>query len=234
MAITGKPLGATATMWDTLGWGGETQALIYHPGSGEVIGVNGLGVAPTGAKAELFRERGEEYLPAWGPLAAVTPGTPGALMTMLADWGTLSLEEVLKPSIQMAEGYPMEAGTASRIEGSRNRIAGWPYSKQVFLPHLSGEGVGEAGGGAATADELSSDPNAAPETDGGRPRAAPYEGEIFRQPDLARTLRKLVEAQRGALAAGADREEAIYAAYDRFYRGDIAAEIVRSTWEKGA
>ena len=78
MAITGKPLGATAgamifqkggnavdascamlaavcTMWDTLGWGGETQALIYNPTTGKVIGINALGVAPTGATPEFFR-----------------------------------------------------------------------------------------------------------------------------------------------------------------------------------
>ncbi len=51
-------LGATATMWDVLSWGGETQALIYHPKTGKVIGINALGVAPTGATAEFFKEKG--------------------------------------------------------------------------------------------------------------------------------------------------------------------------------
>jgi gamma-glutamyltranspeptidase / glutathione hydrolase len=41
-------LGATSTMWDVLSWGGETQALIYNPHTGEVIGVNGLGVGGGG------------------------------------------------------------------------------------------------------------------------------------------------------------------------------------------
>ncbi len=100
MAITGKPLAATAgaitfqkggnavdaacamiaataTMWDVLSWGGETQALIYNPDTGKVIGVNALGVAPTGATADFFRARGMKYPPEYGPLAAVTPGTPG-------------------------------------------------------------------------------------------------------------------------------------------------------------
>ena len=44
-------LGATATMWDVLGWGGETQALIYNPETGKVVGVNALGAAPAGATA---------------------------------------------------------------------------------------------------------------------------------------------------------------------------------------
>ncbi|MEO7658710.1 MAG: gamma-glutamyltransferase family protein, partial [Pyrinomonadaceae bacterium] len=33
-------LAATSTMWDTLSWGGETQALIYNPKTGKVIGIN--------------------------------------------------------------------------------------------------------------------------------------------------------------------------------------------------
>ncbi len=49
-------LAATSTMWDTLGWGGETQALIYNPHTGEVKGINALGVAPTGATAEFFHK----------------------------------------------------------------------------------------------------------------------------------------------------------------------------------
>ena len=233
VAITGKPLGATAgamtfqrggnavdaacamlaatsTMWDTLGWGGETQALIYNPHTGEVIGIDALGVAPTGATADFFREKGMEYPPSWGPLAAVTPGTPGGLMTMLAEWGTLSLAEVLEPAIQMARGYPIEAQAADRMESSRDRIEEWPYSKAVFLPHL-----GEGSDGAE------------------EERAAPSAGEMFVQADLARTLEKLVETERAALDAGKSRKEAIYAAYDRFYKGDIAEEIARATQEQG-
>src|ERR1700719_607694 len=113
LAITGKPLAATAgamifqkggnavdaacamiaatcTMWDTLSWGGETQALIYNPHTGKVVGINALGVAPTGATPEYFKSKGMAYPPEFGPLAAVTPGTPGGIITMVAEWGRLS------------------------------------------------------------------------------------------------------------------------------------------------
>ena len=227
VAITGKPLGATAgamifqrggnavdaacamlgatsTMWDTLGWGGETQALIYDPNQKKVIGINGLGVAPTGATAQFFKDMDLEYPPSTGPLAAVTPGTPGALMVMLAEWGTMSLAEVLEPSIEMADGYSIEASAANNLERNKALFKEWgTYSTDVFLPHL------------------------------GEEREAPYPGEIFRQPNLAATLRKLVEAEAGALAAGKSREEAIYAAYERFYKGDIAAEFARGAQEIG-
>ena len=81
MAVTGKPLAATAgsiifqkggnavdaacamlaatcTMWDALSWGGETQALIYNPKTKKVIAINALGVAPTGATVAFFKSKG--------------------------------------------------------------------------------------------------------------------------------------------------------------------------------
>ena len=226
MAVTGKPLAATAgamifqkggnavdaacamiaatsTMWDTLSWGGETQALIYNPNTGKVVGINALGVAPTGATPEFFHKKGMNYPPEFGPLAAVTPGTPGGIMTMLAEYGTMSLAEVLAPAIQMADGYPIEAELSNTIEHYKDKIAQWPYSKRTILIHP------------------------------GAVREGPQPGEIFRQPELAATLRKLVEAEHKARAAGMDRKAAIYAAYDRFYKGDIAQELVRGTREQG-
>lgn len=226
MAITGKPLAATAgasifnkggnavdaacamlaatcTMWDVLSWGGETQALIYNPKTGKVIGINALGVAPTGATAEFFKEKGMNYPPEFGPLSAVTPGTPGGLCTMLAEYGTLSLKDVLSPAMTLAEGYPIEAQTANAIERGKDRIKEWPYSKAVFLTHL------------------------------GESREAPDAGEIFVQKELFETLKKMVDTEQQALKKGKGRKEAIYAAMDRFYKGDIAQEFVRGAREQG-
>ncbi len=226
MAVTGKPLAATAgamiftkggnavdagcamlaatcTMWDVLSWGGETQALIYNPKTKKVIAINALGVAPTGATADFFKNKGMKYPPEFGALAAVTPGTPGGLMTMLAEYGTMSLKEVLAPALQMAEGYPIETQTANAIERGKEQIKQWPYSKKVFLPHL------------------------------GEKREAPDGGEIFVQKDLLATLKKLVNAEQQALAKGKSRKEAIYAAYDLFYKGEIGKEFSRGCREQG-
>ena len=226
MAVTGKPLAATAgamvfnkggnavdascamlaatcTIWDVLSWGGETQALIYNPHTKQVIAINALGVAPTGATAEFYKSKGMKYPPEYGPLAAVTPGTPGGLMTMLAEYGRLSLAEVLAPAMQMAEGYPIEAQTANSIERGKAQIKKWPYSKKVFLPHL---------------DEK---------------REAPHAGEVFVQKDLLETLKKLVATEQESLKQGMSRKEAIYAANARFYTGDIAKEIARGCQEQG-
>jgi gamma-glutamyltranspeptidase/glutathione hydrolase len=270
MAITGKPLAATAgammfqkggnavdaaaamlaatcTMWDTLGWGGETQALIYNPRTKQVIGINALGVAPTGATAEFYKSKGMSYPPEYGPLAAVTPGTPGGLMIMLADYGKLSLKDVLEPSIQMADGFPIEAQLANTIERQKSWIKQWPYSKAVLLPGSgspvapSRESPGPESGprSTGTSASASAGPQITPSHDLVQTttttagREAPMPGAMFRQADLAATLRKLVDTEQRALKQGKSRRDAILAAYDRFYKGDIAQEIARSTQEQG-
>src|SRR6059058_1903596 len=108
MAVTGKPLAATAgamiferggnavdaaaamiaatcTMRDTLSWGGETQALIYDPHAKKVVGINALGVAPTGATAAFFHAKGMKYPPEYGPLAGRHPGDGGGVREALAE-----------------------------------------------------------------------------------------------------------------------------------------------------
>ena len=226
MAITGKPLAATAgatifnqggnavdascamlaatcTMWDVLAWGGETQALIYNPKTKKVIAINALGMAPTGATPEFYKGKGYKYPPQYGPLAAVTPGTPGGLCYMLAEYGTMSLEQVIKPAMQLAMGYPIDIETANSIERNKGEIKQWPYSKAVFLPHP------------------------------GEKRESPEPGEVFVQQDLYNTLTKMVDAEKMALKKGKSRKEAIYAASDRFYKGDIAKEFSRGSIEQG-
>lgn len=226
MAITGKPLAAqagamifqqggnavdaacamlaaTCTMWDVLSWGGETQALIYNPATKKVIAINALGFAPTGATPEFFKSKGYNFPPEYGPLAATTPGTPGGLCYMLATYGTMSLQQVLAPAMELAAGYPIDAQTANSMERGKERIKEWPYSKKVFLPHS------------------------------GAKREAPEAGEIFVQKDLLETLTKMVATEQQALKQKKSRKDAIMAAYDRFYKGDIAKEIVRGCREQG-
>jgi gamma-glutamyltranspeptidase/glutathione hydrolase len=60
---------------------------------------------------------------------------------------------------------------------------------------------------------------------------APEAGAIFRNPDLARTLKRLVEAE--TENAGKGRHEALRAARDRFYKGDIAREMAKFSEANG-
>ena len=220
MAVTGKPLAATAgamifehggnavdaacamiaatsTMWDTLSWGGETQALIYNPHTGKVIGINGLGVAPTGATPEYFHKLGMKFPPEYGPLAAVTPG------------------HARRPHDHA--GRVRHAESRRRCSRRRSR---WPTairSRRSSSNTIEHNKDAPASSGRTRRRVLLPHPGSAHE--------APEPGEMFRQPDLAATLRKLVEAEKQALAAGKDRKDAIYAAYERFYKGDIAQGV---------
>jgi gamma-glutamyltranspeptidase/glutathione hydrolase len=226
MAITGKPLGAESgaqifqqggnavdaacamlasmcTQWAVLSWGGETQAIIYNPKTKKVISIDALGFAPEKATVAYYKSKGYYFPPEYGPLAAVTPGTPGGLCYMLAEYGTMSLKQVLAPAMQLAAGYPIEAAAANNMEKNLSWIKQWPYSSKVFITHP------------------------------GEQREAPEPGEIFVQKDLLATLTKMVEAETAALQAHKSRKEAIYAAYDRFYKGDIAREFVRGCQEQG-
>ena len=226
MAITGKPLGAESgaqifqqggnavdaacamlasmcTQWAVLSWGGETQAIIYNPKTKKVISIDALGFAPGKATAAFYRSKGYYFPPEYGPLAAVTPGTPGGLCYMLAEYGTMSLKQVLAPAMQLAAGYPIEAMAANNMQKYMSWIKQWPYSSKVFITHP------------------------------GEKREAPEPGEIFVQKDLLSTLTKMVEAEDQALKQKKTRREAIYAAFDRFYKGDIAREFVRGCQEQG-
>jgi gamma-glutamyltranspeptidase / glutathione hydrolase len=226
MAITGKPLGAESgaqifqqggnavdaacamlasmcTQWAVLSWGGETQAIIYNPKTKKVISIDALGFAPGAATVAYYRSKGYYFPPEYGPLAAVTPGTPGGLCYMLAEYGTMSLKQVLAPAMQLAAGYPIEAMASNNMQKNMSMIKLWPYSSKVFITHP------------------------------GEKREAPEPGEIFIQKDLLATLTKMLEAEDAALKQHKSRKEAIYAAYDRFYKGDIAREFVRGCQEQG-
>ena len=95
-------------------------------------------------------------------------------MVMLAEYGKLSLAEVLEPAIRLADGFPIEAQLANYIGRQRARLVQWPDSRRVMLPQSR--------------------------------RLAARAGQIFRQPDLAATLRKLVEAEKQARAAGKESQ----------------------------
>ena len=200
VAITGKPLAATAgamifakggnavdaacamlgavcTMHDVLSWGGETQALIYNPKTGKVIGLNALGVAPTGATAEFYKAKGYAYPPEYGVLSAVTPGTPGRA--------------------------PDDARRIRDDEPRRGPGAGPPDGRRLSdgqgdgRPHREGQGQDQ---GLALLPRRS----ASPPRRGRTKRRGP--GEIFRQPDLAETLKQARRGRAPGPGRGQDAE----------------------------
>ncbi len=187
--------------------GGEAPMLIYSASARRVVAINGNMIAPARATIEHYRSLGLELVPYSGLLAAGVPAAFDALATALAEFGTMSLAEVLEPALALAqEGFPMHvglAGASPKEVDPHNAGAGaslrlfakkflteWPSTGRIYLP--DGE--------------------------------VPEIGTIIKNPSLAKFFARLLDAEAAAKNRG--RAAALRAASDRFYRGDIALEIV--------
>jgi gamma-glutamyltranspeptidase/glutathione hydrolase len=175
---------------------GECVALVHDARTGLVQALSGQGTAPALATIDLFRGRGLDRIPTGpGPdahLSFTVPGAVDAYLTLLETRGTRTLSEALAPALSYAEH-------GFPMYEYMHRMLAIPESRAQFdLYPPGGTAVFYPGG------------------------RTPAVGELFAQPVLAATLRRLVEADargRGHRAAG------IAAARERFYRGDVAAAI---------
>src|SRR5438094_10278544 len=87
------------------GFGGEAPTMIYDAKTREVIVINGQGPAPKAATPALFAKAG--FVPGNGPLGATIPAMLDAMAIALETKGTMHLEQVLQPAIELADGFPM-------------------------------------------------------------------------------------------------------------------------------
>src|SRR5512142_334936 len=118
------------------GPGGEVPGIAHHAARGETFVLCGQGTAPAAATPEAFAALGLDLVPGSGLLAACVPGSFGAWMLMLREFGTLRLRDVMGYAIGYAAGgYPLVPaiswGIASVAELFRDH---WPSSAEVYLP----------------------------------------------------------------------------------------------------
>jgi gamma-glutamyltranspeptidase/glutathione hydrolase len=196
---------AATTEYSHVGWGGEAPILIRTK-DGKVHAIAGVGTMPKLATADFYRNRplrlGEILEPPEkGGLRGIIPvaGIMAALVPSLPEATLVALRDYGTKSFNEAVAPAIEFADGSAIDEQR---AGSIQSSREFftlwpssMKHFMPEG------------------------------RAPMPGEIFRQPDLARSLRGMAEAEKKALAAGASRTAAIDAVRDYFYRGEIAKKI---------
>jgi gamma-glutamyltranspeptidase/glutathione hydrolase len=166
---------------------GECVAMLHVAGRNETVAMSGQGTAPARATVAEFKKRGMPRIPT-GPgrdahLSFTVPGAVDAYLTLLETYGTRSVRDALAPAVEYAE-------RGFPMYEYMHRMLSIPETRTQFALY-------PPGGDAVFY------PN-------GR---VPRVGELFVQPALAGTLKKLVEA--GSVAA----------ARERFYRGDIAATI---------
>lgn len=122
---------------DQNGPGGDCPILLWSEKKAKPEVICGQGVAPGAITAQGLRDMGLEVVPGIGHLPAVVPGSFGAWMRLLADYGSLSLREVLTPAIEIASnGFLMKPGVAAHIANCAPFMtAHWPSSAAVYLPH---------------------------------------------------------------------------------------------------
>ena len=181
------------------GVGGDLFAIVYVAKEKKLYALNASGMAPTGATIAHLHTLGYDKdptnpgpgsgMPVFGILPVTVPGAVWGWEELLKRFGTRSFKELLQPAIDYAEaGYPVSERIASD----------WVLPDAVPMPNGT----------------LGPDPDSirAWYIDG----HAPKTGEIFRNPDLARTFRLLQTRGR-----------------DAFYHGEIAAAIVAKSTRMG-
>lgn len=132
------------------GMGGGGFWLLHIAGEdgapGRNVMVDGRETAPAAASADMYRNDAGEVvadLSRDGPLAAAIPGQPAALVHLAQTYGTLDLERLLAPAIQLArEGFPVDAPMLARLAWRFSVMARSPAAARVFLP---GGGLPEPG-----------------------------------------------------------------------------------------
>jgi gamma-glutamyltranspeptidase/glutathione hydrolase len=117
------------------GPGGDVPVILFDVRKGHPEVICGQGPAPAGATIAHYRSLGLDMMPGTGLLAACVPGTFDTWMTLLRDYGTLPLADVLSPAIFYAsEGHPLvERATATIATVEQLFREHWPTSAAVYL-----------------------------------------------------------------------------------------------------
>ncbi|HEY7700059.1 MAG TPA: gamma-glutamyltransferase [Vicinamibacteria bacterium] len=165
------------------GIGGDLFAIVYWAKTGELLGLNSSGWAPSGLTVELLASKGIETMPQRGIYSVTVPGVVAGWDALRGRLGSLPFSEILAPAIYYAEnGFPLSEVIARGWARSQEMLASHPNSKETYL------------------------------IDGRPPRA----GEVFRNPDLARSLRRIAEKGR-----------------DGYYKGETAEAFLAISAETG-
>lgn len=181
--------------------GGEVAMLFYEASTKKVRSVVGQGWAAQAATPEYYQQQWGVIPP--GVLSSTVPGVISALLSMQANYGTMSFSQVVESALSFASNgfpaYQLLCRAIATTERTAN-IQKYPESAAVYLP-------------------------------GGKP---PVLGSMFVQKDLGRTLSLMAQAEQQALGQGSNRETAIDAARDAFYKGDVARRMVAALSDLGA
>jgi len=206
-------LAAAVVEFSHFGFGGEAPILVRTK-EGKVFAIAGVGTMPQLGTADFYRKH------TLTPLEIDDPPGPNGLKDWVPVVGILST--LVPGMVDAAIVAEREFGTKSFAEVLQPAIEladGFPLDE---FRALSIENTGKYLSAWPSTRHVFL-PN----------DAAPRAGSIFREPDLARTLRNMADVEKKALVAGATRAKAMQAVRDYFYRGDIARRIGEFSKQNG-
>ncbi|WP_442899781.1 gamma-glutamyltransferase [Flammeovirga sp. MY04] len=169
------------------GIGGDIFAIVWDAKTQKLYALNGSGRSPKKLTLDYFKKNGYDKIPALGPLPVSVPGTVDGWFELNKKFGSKEMSELLSPAINYAEsGFPLTELIAWYIQKSIPR-----YIDKGF-PNIKDTYINQNNG------------------------KLPNEGEIYKNPYLANTYKKIAEGGR-----------------DAFYKGDIAKTIGKFIKEQG-
>ena len=169
------------------GIGGDLFAIIWDAKTNKLYGLNASGRSPKSLTLEYFEQKGMDKIPAYGPLPVSVPGTVDGWFELHKKFGSMKMEKILAPAISYAEsGFPLTELIAWYIQRS---VPGFQSSG---FPNIEETYILQNNG------------------------KLPGEGEIYKNPYLANTYKKIAQGGR-----------------DAFYKGEIAKTIAKFIKEQG-
>jgi gamma-glutamyltranspeptidase/glutathione hydrolase len=194
------------TFGEAASFPGVAPVLVYDAQNNQVESYIGAGTAPAKATLESFKARGWDNVPEMNIWAQLLPASPDVIIALLEKYGTKSFTELSTPAILIArEGYPVHDTMLKDLDLSLVERLGYT----ILMPY-----------------------NAQVYLDGQWWRPL-HHGEITRRPDLANTLESMAQAEQAVLSKGGMRQDGLQAVRDKFYKGEIAQEIVAFHAQKG-
>ena len=169
------------------GIGGDLFAIVWDAKTKKLYGLNASGRSPQKLTLEYFEKQGMEKIPSHGPLPVSVPGAVDGWFELHKKFGSKPMPEILAPAIDYAEkGFPLTELIAWYIQRTV------PFFESKGFPNIDDTYRAQNGG------------------------KLPDEGEIYKNPYLANTYRKIAKGGR-----------------DAFYKGDIAKTVGKFIKEQG-
>ena len=161
------------------GIGGDLFAIVWDSNTKKIYGLNASGRSPQKLTLDYFEKEGMTKIPSHGPLPVSVPGAVDGWFELHGKFGSKPMTEILAPAIDYAEkGFPLTELIAWYIQRTV------PFFESKGFPNIEDTYKSQNGG------------------------KLPNEGEIYKNPYLANTYRKIAEGGR-----------------DAFYKGDIAKTV---------